>query len=86
MTRFTSALSAAALLLVSAQTAPTLKQRDTQQCGDATYDTLNYICYNDDFLCPVINGSPTKLCGQACYSENMYRYVFTTLWYNRKRH
>ena len=35
-------------------------------------NTLQYVCYNGNFLCPIINGEPLKYCNGACYSGFMY--------------
>lgn len=45
---------------------------DLLQCGDARYDPTQYVCYNNNFLCPIISGEPLSYCSGACYSKFMY--------------
>ncbi|KAH8879924.1 carbohydrate-binding module family 52 protein [Thozetella sp. PMI_491] len=42
------------------------------QCGDAFYDPTQYVCWNNNFLCPVIAGEGLSPCSGACYSKFMY--------------
>lgn len=45
-------------------------------CGDAFYHASEYICYPSNFLCPVLNGTPTLKCGGDCYLSNLYGFDF----------
>jgi len=45
---------------------------DLLPCGDANYDPTQYVCYNNNFLCPIISGEPLSYCSGACYSKFMY--------------
>ncbi|KAK4200503.1 carbohydrate binding-domain-containing protein [Triangularia verruculosa] len=65
MTRFT--LAAAALIGLSHGAAAAL-----QQCGPAQYDPANYVCWENQFLCPVTAGEGLSYCNGACYSKFMY--------------
>ncbi len=47
--------------------------KNLQACGDAWYLPSMYTCYDTNFLCPVINGTPTLRCGPDCYLTSMYR-------------
>ncbi|KAF2453784.1 carbohydrate binding-domain-containing protein [Lineolata rhizophorae] len=42
-------------------------------CGDAKYSPSQYVCFDNGFLCPVINGNPTLRCGDACYNYDQYK-------------
>ncbi|CAI4212833.1 unnamed protein product [Parascedosporium putredinis] len=41
-------------------------------CGGVAYDPENYVCHNDNFLCPIVAGEPLSYCNGACYSTFMY--------------
>jgi len=43
-----------------------------QTCGNAQYDPSKYVCWNGDFLCPIVAGEPLSYCNGACYSKCMY--------------
>lgn len=45
----------------------------SEQCGNAFYDPAVYVCYNNQFLCPIINGEGLLYCNGACYSRFMYQ-------------
>ncbi|RDW80949.1 glycogen debranching enzyme [Coleophoma crateriformis] len=47
-------------------------QEDLRPCGDAFYSPAKYTCYDSDFLCPVLAGTPTLRCGGDCYLPSMY--------------
>lgn len=47
--------------------------KSLQLCGDVWYLPSMYTCYDTNFLCPVINGTPTLRCGPDCYLTSMYR-------------
>ncbi|KAL8922144.1 MAG: hypothetical protein Q9208_005339 [Pyrenodesmia sp. 3 TL-2023] len=40
-------------------------------CGPSYYAPDQYICYAD-FLCPILDGTPTLRCSSACYLESLY--------------
>ncbi|KAK3374824.1 carbohydrate-binding module family 52 protein [Podospora didyma] len=60
-------LIAGALLGLSSSVANAL-----QTCGQAQYDPAQYVCWFDNFLCPVIAGEGLSYCGGACYSKFQY--------------
>ncbi|CAK7219017.1 hypothetical protein SBRCBS47491_003703 [Sporothrix bragantina] len=62
-------------LLAAAGTA----RADLQTCGDAQYDPAQYVCYNDNFLCPIVAGEGLSYCSGACYSTTMYQCVNNVL-------
>ncbi|KLU89175.1 hypothetical protein MAPG_08149 [Magnaporthiopsis poae ATCC 64411] len=69
MARLTKRLTALALtLLLPAAT-------QAAQCGSAIYDPANYVCHDNQFLCPVVNGEGLSYCNGACYSRFMYQCV-----------
>jgi len=41
-------------------------------CGPAQYDPAQYVCWSNQFLCPIVAGEPLSYCGGACYSKFMY--------------
>jgi hypothetical protein len=43
-----------------------------KSCGTSQYDPTQYVCYNGNFLCPIIAGEALKQCGNACYSTFQY--------------
>ncbi|KIK57080.1 carbohydrate-binding module family 52 protein [Collybiopsis luxurians FD-317 M1] len=45
---------------------------DLLSCGSAMYYPSQYTCFDDDFLCPIINGDINLRCGDACYSTSQY--------------
>ncbi|KAK0637401.1 carbohydrate binding-domain-containing protein [Bombardia bombarda] len=45
---------------------------DLQTCGPAQYDPAQYVCYENQFLCPITAGEPLSVCGGACYSKFQY--------------
>ncbi|KIK56444.1 carbohydrate-binding module family 52 protein [Collybiopsis luxurians FD-317 M1] len=46
---------------------------DLLDCGDSRYFPSQYTCFDDDFLCPIINGDIYIRCGNdACYSTSQY--------------
>jgi hypothetical protein len=45
---------------------------DLQTCGNAQYDPAQYVCYDDNFLCPIVAGEGLLYCNGACYSKYMY--------------
>ncbi|TVY84249.1 hypothetical protein LSUE1_G001358 [Lachnellula suecica] len=45
---------------------------EIEVCGGAPYYASKYTCYNSDFLCPILGGSPTMRCGADCYSPRAY--------------
>ncbi|KAK3380442.1 carbohydrate-binding module family 52 protein [Lasiosphaeria ovina] len=57
----------AALLGISATVMGSL-----QTCGQAQYDPVQYVCWYNQFLCPVTAGEPLSYCSGACYSKFMY--------------
>ncbi|KAF2245512.1 carbohydrate-binding module family 52 protein [Trematosphaeria pertusa] len=44
-------------------------------CGGQPYYPSKYACYDTNFLCPILNGSPTLRCDKACYNPNEYSCV-----------
>ncbi|KAJ6585973.1 carbohydrate binding-domain-containing protein, partial [Mycena capillaripes] len=52
---------------------------DLQSCGGSTYFPSQYTCFEDDFLCPIINGDVYIRCGEACYSTSQFSCSNTTL-------
>lgn len=53
-----------------AQTAGALAALPT--CGQAQYDPAQYVCWSNQFLCPIVAGEPLSYCGGACYTKFMY--------------
>lgn len=49
-----------------------LAMADLQSCGDKQYDPTQYVCYGDNFLCPIVAGEALSYCSGACYSKFMY--------------
>ncbi|KAF8202620.1 carbohydrate binding-domain-containing protein [Mycena galopus ATCC 62051] len=49
------------------------------QCGESQYYPSQYTCFDDDFLCPMVNGDRYFRCGLACYSTKEYSCATTTL-------
>ncbi|KAL2142860.1 hypothetical protein VTI28DRAFT_691 [Corynascus sepedonium] len=45
---------------------------DTETCGQAPYDPTQYVCWDNQFLCPITAGEPLSNCAGACYSKFMY--------------
>lgn len=45
---------------------------DLQDCGQAQYDPAQHVCWDNQFLCPIIAGEPLSNCAGACYSKFMY--------------
>ncbi|KAJ7751412.1 carbohydrate binding-domain-containing protein [Mycena metata] len=43
-----------------------------QSCGRSNYDPSQYTCFDDDFLCPIVNGDVLIRCGEACYSTSRF--------------
>ncbi|KAK4182504.1 carbohydrate binding-domain-containing protein [Podospora australis] len=43
-----------------------------QTCGQAQYDPAQYVCWSNQFLCPVTAGEGLSYCNGACYSKFMY--------------
>ncbi|KAK3944340.1 carbohydrate-binding module family 52 protein [Diplogelasinospora grovesii] len=43
-----------------------------QSCGNAQYDPSQYVCWYNQFLCPVVAGEGLSYCSGACYSTFMY--------------
>lgn len=59
------------LLVLAAAVGPALAT--LQACGSGVqYDPTKYVCWNGDFLCPILAGEPLKQCGNACYSSFQY--------------
>ncbi|KAK3334061.1 carbohydrate binding-domain-containing protein [Cercophora scortea] len=48
-------------------------------CGKAQYDPTQYVCYDNQFLCPIIAGEPLSYCSGACYSKFQYKCVNNVL-------
>ncbi|KAL8941996.1 MAG: hypothetical protein Q9216_001929 [Gyalolechia sp. 2 TL-2023] len=44
---------------------------DLQLCGSAYYSPDEYTC-EAEFLCPILDGTPTSQCGGACYLPSLY--------------
>ncbi|KAK3313727.1 carbohydrate binding-domain-containing protein [Apodospora peruviana] len=42
-------------------------------CGSAGYDPANYVCWQNQFLCPITAGEPLSYCAGACYTKFMYK-------------
>ncbi|KAF5375298.1 hypothetical protein D9757_009664 [Collybiopsis confluens] len=47
-------------------------QDDLLDCGDSRFFPSQYTCFDDDFLCPILNGDIYIRCGDACYSTDQY--------------
>ncbi|KAJ5683378.1 hypothetical protein N7462_006543 [Penicillium macrosclerotiorum] len=41
-------------------------------CGDQYFRKLEYTCFANGTLCPILDGQPTLLCGSQCYLESLY--------------
>ncbi|KAJ7195905.1 carbohydrate binding-domain-containing protein [Mycena pura] len=52
---------------------------DTATCGTSTYDTSQFACFDDDFLCPIMGQDINLKCGEACYSVSEFGCSNTTL-------
>ncbi|KAJ7675150.1 carbohydrate binding-domain-containing protein [Mycena rosella] len=48
-------------------------------CGSSNYYPSQYTCFDDDLLCPIVNGDIYIRCGAACYSTTLYSCSDTTL-------
>lgn len=42
-------------------------------CGAQPYFEENYTCYDNEFLCPVINNRRTQACSDACFDPEEYK-------------
>ncbi|KAM7195364.1 carbohydrate-binding module family 52 protein [Rhypophila sp. PSN 637] len=42
-------------------------------CGSAGFDPAQYVCWQNQFLCPVVAGEGLSYCAGACYSKFMYQ-------------
>ncbi|KAJ9129571.1 Carbohydrate-binding module family 52 protein [Coniochaeta hoffmannii] len=56
-----------------------LGHAELQNCGASQYDPAQYVCYDNQFLCPVASGEPLSYCAGACYSKFMYQCVNSVL-------
>ncbi|KAH6625091.1 carbohydrate-binding module family 52 protein [Chaetomium sp. MPI-SDFR-AT-0129] len=45
---------------------------DLKTCGQTQYDPTQYVCHENQFLCPITAGEPLSNCAGACYSKFMY--------------
>ncbi|KAF7354091.1 hypothetical protein MVEN_01096500 [Mycena venus] len=52
---------------------------DLLTCGPSNYFPSQYTCFDDTFLCPIVNGDRYLRCGDACYSTSLYSCSNTTL-------
>ncbi|KAJ7114444.1 carbohydrate binding-domain-containing protein, partial [Mycena epipterygia] len=43
-----------------------------ESCGTANYDLSQYTCFNNSFLCPIVDGVEYQACGEDCYSTAHY--------------
>ncbi|KAF8185215.1 carbohydrate binding-domain-containing protein [Mycena galopus ATCC 62051] len=43
-----------------------------EDCGTSRFYPSQYVCYDGDFLCPVLYGEATLKCGTACYDPAQY--------------
>ncbi|KAF9065002.1 carbohydrate binding-domain-containing protein [Rhodocollybia butyracea] len=66
-------------LVLTALAASFVSAQNLDSCGDAMYDPSQYTCFNDSFLCPILNGDIYLQCGDACYSTTLYSCSNTTL-------
>jgi len=41
-------------------------------CVVGTNKSYQYVCWNGNFLCPIVAGEPLSYCSGACYSKFMY--------------
>ncbi|KAE9398032.1 hypothetical protein BT96DRAFT_43836 [Gymnopus androsaceus JB14] len=48
-------------------------------CGSSMYFPSQYTCFDDNFLCPILNGNIYIACGDTCYSTTQYSCSNTTL-------
>ncbi|KAJ7194384.1 carbohydrate binding-domain-containing protein [Mycena pura] len=48
---------------------------ETLDCGGVQFDPAQYVCFDDGFLCPILDGVGTLRCGDACYSYGQYTYT-----------
>lgn len=44
---------------------------DRKPCGGAQFDAAEYVCWDDEFLCPVIAGEGLPHCLGTCYNKYM---------------
>ncbi|KAF8185233.1 carbohydrate binding-domain-containing protein [Mycena galopus ATCC 62051] len=43
-----------------------------ENCGSSKYYPSQYTCFDNSFLCPILNGDKYLKCGNACYSTSQY--------------
>ncbi|KAJ7622323.1 carbohydrate binding-domain-containing protein [Roridomyces roridus] len=48
-------------------------------CGSSMYFPSQYTCFDDNFLCPIVNNEVYVRCGPACYSVKQYTCSSNTL-------
>ncbi|CAK5269075.1 unnamed protein product [Mycena citricolor] len=44
-----------------------------EQCGDAQFHPEDYVCIDQNFLCPIVDRVGYLRCGGACYSPWQYK-------------
>ncbi|KAJ7088028.1 carbohydrate binding-domain-containing protein [Mycena belliarum] len=66
-------------IVLSAVLASLVAAESLSRCGSSSYYPSQYTCFNDNFLCPIVNGDRTIRCGDACYSTSLYSCSGTTL-------
>ncbi|KAE9386369.1 hypothetical protein BT96DRAFT_540011 [Gymnopus androsaceus JB14] len=49
-----------------------IAQGQLESCGSSLYYPSQYTCFDDDFLCPIVNDEIYIRCGDACYSTSQY--------------
>ncbi|KAF7358747.1 hypothetical protein MSAN_01213700 [Mycena sanguinolenta] len=59
-------------LAVTALFALRVSAEELLACGLSNYYPSQYTCFDDDFLCPIINGVTYIQCGKACYTNSQY--------------
>ncbi|KAJ7075560.1 carbohydrate binding-domain-containing protein [Mycena belliarum] len=59
--------------------AVTVAAEDLASCGISRYYPSQYTCFDDNFLCPIVNGDRFIRCGDACYTTALYSCSNTTL-------
>lgn len=48
-------------------TFPTINMTEIYNCGGRPFLASDYTCFENQYLCPVIDDRRTVACGEACY-------------------
>ncbi|KAJ6568568.1 carbohydrate binding-domain-containing protein [Mycena capillaripes] len=66
-------------IVLTAVVARIVAAEEGATCGNSTYFPSQYTCFDDSFLCPIINDDIYLRCGDACYSASQYSCANNTL-------